>query len=69
MTCPVYLLRGWPSHRWAVARAVDQVHPDAHSESVLGLPTPALTCVRWCVVLQDQVRGGGGGRRGDLTFS
>ena len=28
---------------WAVARAADQVHPDAHSESMLGLPTPALT--------------------------
>ena len=27
----------------AVARAVDQVHPDAYSESMLGLPTPALT--------------------------
>ena len=27
-----------------VARALDQVHPDAHSESMLGLPTPALTC-------------------------
>ena len=27
----------------AVARAVDQVHPDAHSVSMLGLPTPALT--------------------------
>ena len=26
-----------------VARAVDQVHPGAHSESMLGLPTPALT--------------------------
>ena len=23
--------------------------PDAHSESVLGLPTPALTCVRMCI--------------------
>ena len=32
----------------AVARAIDQVHPDAHSESTPGLPTPALT------------RGGGG---------
>ena len=37
----------------AVARAVDQVHPDAHSESMLGLPTPALTCARWGVHLQD----------------
>ena len=27
----------------AVARAVDQVHPDAHSKSMLGLPTSALT--------------------------
>ena len=27
----------------AVARAVDQGHPDAHAESMLGLPTPALT--------------------------
>ena len=32
------------SQRQAVARAVDQVHPDAHSESMPGLPTPALTC-------------------------
>ena len=39
------------SRRRAVARAVDQVHPDAHLESVLGLPTPALT--RWGVHLQD----------------
>ena len=30
----------------AVARAIDQVHPDAHSESVPGLPAPALTCAR-----------------------
>ena len=41
------------SQRQAVARAVDQVHPDAHSESVLGLQTPALTCARQCVHLQD----------------
>ena len=34
------------SQRRAVARAVDQVHPDAHSESMPGLPTPALTCAR-----------------------
>ena len=42
MTCPVRLLWGSavPETR-AVARAVDQVHPDAHSESMLGLPTPA----------------------------
>ena len=33
----------------AVARAVDQVHPDAHSESMLGLPTPALTCAGVCI--------------------
>ena len=39
--------------RRAVACAVDQVHPDAHSESMLGLPTPAPTCARWCVHLQD----------------
>ena len=32
---------------------VDQVHPDAHSESMLGLPTPALTCARWGVHLQN----------------
>ena len=42
-----------PSRRRAVARAVDQVHPDAHSESMLGLPTPALTYARQCVHLQD----------------
>ena len=35
----------------AVARAVDQGHPDAPSESTLGLPTPALTCAH---------QGGGG---------
>ena len=47
----------------AVARAVDQGHPDAHSESMQGLPTPALTCARWGVHLQDDFpdRGGGGG--------
>ena len=39
--------------RQAAARGVDQVHPDAHSESMLGLPAPALTCARWCVHLQD----------------
>ena len=39
------------SQRRAVARAVDQVHPDAHS--MRGLPTPALTCERRCVHLQD----------------
>ena len=53
MICPVRLLRGRPSRRRAVARVVDQVHPDAHSESMLGLPTPALTCVRGCVHLQE----------------
>ena len=37
----------------AVARAIDRVHPDAHSESMSGLPTPALTCARWGVHLQD----------------
>ena len=37
-------LTGWLSQRRAVARAVDQVHPDARSQSMLGLPTPALTC-------------------------
>ena len=35
----------------AVARR--QVHPDAHSESMPGLPTPALTCARWGVQLRD----------------
>ena len=35
--------QGRLSRRRAVARAVDQVHPDAHSESMLGLPTPPLT--------------------------
>ena len=39
--------------RRAAARAIDQVHPDRHSESMLGLPTPALTCARWGVHLQD----------------
>ena len=38
--------------------------PDAHSEYMLGLPTPALTCARWGVHLQDnfpdRVVGGGG---------
>ena len=34
--------------QWHGIHAVDQVHPDAHSESMLDLPTPALT-------------GGGGG--------
>ena len=38
MTCPVRLLQARLSRRRAVARAVDQVHPDAHSESMLGLP-------------------------------
>ena len=38
-----------------VPLTVDQVHPDAHSETMLGLPTPALTCVG--------VSGGGGGVR------
>ena len=37
----------------AVARAGDQVHPDAPSESMWGLPTPALTCAHWDVHLQD----------------
>ena len=52
----------------AVARAVDQVHPDAHSESMRGLRTPALTCARWRVHWQDHFPdrgfwwlGGGGG--------
>ena len=36
MTCPVRLLQGQLSRRRAVARAVDQVHPDAHSESMRG---------------------------------
>ena len=35
------------SRRRAVARAVHQVHPDVHSESMLRLATPALTCARW----------------------
>ena len=46
MTCPA--LRGRLSQRQAVARAFDQVHPDAHSEPMLGLPTPALTCAPVC---------------------
>ena len=29
------------------------LHPDAHSESMLGWPAPALTCARWGVHLQD----------------
>ena len=53
MTCRVWLLQGRPSRRRAVARAVDQVHPDAPFESMPGLPTPALTCARWIVHLQD----------------
>ena len=53
MTCLVdYSGVGCP--RRAVARAVDQVHPDAHSEFMLGLPTPALTCAPGCVHLQDK---------------
>ena len=43
------------SQRRAVARAVDQVHPDARFESMLGLPTPALLVARWCVHLQDHI--------------
>ena len=39
---------GWLSQRWAVARTADQVHADAHSESMPGLPTSALTCARRC---------------------
>ena len=53
MTCPVSLFQGWLSRRRAVARAVDQVHRDAHSEFMQGLPTPALTCALWGVHLQD----------------
>ena len=53
LSCLTPVLRGRLSQRRAVARAVDQVHPDAHSESMLGLPTPALTWARWCVHLQD----------------
>ena len=47
------------SRRQVVARAVDQVHPDAHPESMLGLLTPALTCARRCVHVRDHfpVRG------------
>ena len=52
--------QGWLPRRRAVARAVDQVHPDAHSESMLSLPIPALTCARWGVHLQGVNRGGGG---------
>ena len=29
-------------------RAVDQVHPDAHSDFMLDLPTPGLTCALVC---------------------
>ena len=43
---------GRPSQRRAVARAVDQGHPDAHIIT-RGLPTPAPTCARWGVHLQD----------------
>ena len=39
----------------AVARAVDQGHPEAHFESTPDLPTPALTCACWGVHLQDHV--------------
>ena len=67
MACPVTLLRGWLSQRRAAARAVDQLHPDAQSESMLDLLSPALTCERWCVHVQDifpdrggRVGGGGG---------
>ena len=42
---------GRPRNR-AVARAVDQGHPDAHPEPMLCLPTPALNCARRCVCLQ-----------------
>ena len=53
------------SQRRAVAHAVDQVHPGAHSESMLGLPTPALTCARWGMHLQDNFPDRGGqGRKG-----
>ena len=47
-----------PSRRRAVACAVGQVHPGAHSESMLGLPTPALTCAPWGVHLHTPGRGG-----------
>ena len=43
---------GRPGDR-AVARAGDHVHLDSNSKSMLGLPTPALTCARWGVHLQD----------------
>ena len=56
----------WLSQRRAAARAVDQVHPNAHSESMLGLPTPALTCARWGVHLQ--VWGGVGGAHTDMII-
>ena len=51
MTYPVWQLEGRLSRRRAVARAVDQVHPDAHSESMPGLHTLALSCARWGVQL------------------
>ena len=43
LSCLTPVLRGRLSRRRAVARAVDQVHLDAHSESILGLPTAALS--------------------------
>ena len=39
----------------AVARAVDQVHPDAHSESVRGFADSSTDlCAPVCVCLQDR---------------
>ena len=36
-----------------VGRAVDQVHPDAHSESMRGFADSSTDCARWGVHLQD----------------
>ena len=54
MTCPVDYSGGRPSQRRAVARAGDQGHPDAHSESVRGFADSStdLCALGW---------GGGGG--------
>jgi hypothetical protein len=49
----------------AVARAGDQVHPDAPSESMWGLPTPALTCAHWDVHLQDNFPAGASNKHHD----
>ena len=56
---PLHILTRCGSERVLVV-LTEQVHPDAYSKSMLGLLTPALTCVRWCVHAW-LAEGGGGG--------